>query len=377
MKEYDVVVVGAGPGGCTAATMCARGKLKVALLEKNPSFGQKLCAGGLIPEVLKEFEIEDDVIECRIKRHRVFTAKEKEITVPSNEVTVHRSKFDAYLALKAQENGVDIFTSTLSERIVRKNTRLIGVVAKKQGNVSTVFYGRIAIVSDGFNSGTARSIGLMPRYKPDEVALTLQREIYVKEQPDTESICLFFRNDVSLCGYGWIHPKRNCYSIGLGSLLSHAKGEQLVKNLNKLTSFAYAKQILPKETQEGPIRAACIPMVQNTRICAPNIMIIGDAAGQVDPMNGDGIYYAMKAGVLAGKVASEAITKEDFSEENLLSFQNNCCRLFGSRLRQRRKELDRIKNRFVSHMESQFSLKKHPVLWKTYWAINKMRNWTR
>jgi geranylgeranyl reductase family protein len=207
LPDYDVIVVGAGPGGSTAARTCAHEGLRVAMLERHPEPGHKLCGGGLTSKVLKEFDIDRNVIECSVKKSHIFGEK-KSITLKlvEEEATVYRSRFDNYLARQAVDNGSELLTSTFSKGVLREDGKIVGVVAESPEGFVKI-RGKVIIAADGFDSITARSAGLLPRYDPSDVALTVQREAWTEREVHDDAVYVFVGKNVSPCGYGWIYPK--------------------------------------------------------------------------------------------------------------------------------------------------------------------------
>jgi digeranylgeranylglycerophospholipid reductase len=363
-------VVGAGPGGSLAAKTCAEEGLKVALLEKHAKPGQKLCGGGLSAKVLRDFDIDSRIIECTIRESRIFYSKESVTTKHSEEeATVYRDKFDNYLANQAVESGAKIFASTCAKELLRDSGEIVGVAAKSPKGLVKI-KGKIIIAADGFYSSIVRSSGLMPNYHSSDIALTVQREARTQRELHDDCIRVFIGKEISPCGYGWVYPKRYGYTIGVGSLVSHLKG-RLTGYLDYLIQrHPIASKILSDCTEMSATKAACIPMLPHAKICADHIMAVGDAAGQVDAIGGSGIYFAMKAGELAGRVAKDAVINEDFSRQGLISYEDKWERMHGRWLKRRRRILeqnaDRLEEYMYSNTRFQMSLARNPVLRGAY-----------
>jgi len=168
--NYDVIVVGAGPGGSTAAKVCAENGLRVALIEKHKQAGLKICAGSLEPRILKEFNIEDSVVECYPRQVYVCGENRWVIRAEERSATVYREKFDRYLADSAIAAGSKFHSSTQCIQVLKRNHKVIGVVARSSKGLEKIF-GDVVVAADGFHSVTARSAGLQPTLDTSDVAL--------------------------------------------------------------------------------------------------------------------------------------------------------------------------------------------------------------
>lgn len=361
MLEYDIIVVGAGPAGSTVAKTCAEEGLRAVIIEKKPASGFKLCGGGLPVWVIREFDIDRNIVECDVTWSHLVGKKHSVLKSIKGDVTVDRAKFDRYLANRAVNCGATILTSTTCSGVVKKDGKVSGIVADSPKGVVEM-KGKIVVAADGFSSLTARSANLLPRYKRSDVALTLQIEAYTKEAVDESVTYSFFDEEIALCGYGWLIPKKHGYSVGVGCLLSHLQGK-LANGLRFLIEkHPLASRILSNTARKSNLRAACIPLAQSPVSCDDGIMVAGDAAGMVDPLAGDGIYYAMKAGQLAGHVAAAAISDEDVSRGRLLEYQNLWDSRYGGVLRQKKKTLERNMDNFIAFSDHMIFLEKHPLL---------------
>lgn len=357
---YDVIVVGAGPGGSSAARVCAEEGLKVALIEKRSQAGLKVCAGGLESRVLEEFDIEDDVIECYPQRF--YICGEKRWTVREEEsATVYRKKFDRHLADRAVAAGAKIFTLTRCVKVLKKNQKVIGIIVKSPKGFDEIL-GRVVVAADGFHSATARSADLQTHYDRSDVGLAVQCETYTQSRVADEAVYLFYGDSMASCGYGWIYPKKEGYTVGIGCLLSSLHGN-LTRNLEYLIHrHPIASRILSRVSEISKTEAACIPLKPSDDLCGDGILAVGDAASQVSPLAGSGIYYAMKAGVLAGRVTTEAVSENDTSKNRLQEYQKKWDSQFGKELKRQKKILEKIESQYVRYMKAKIFLENYPKI---------------
>jgi digeranylgeranylglycerophospholipid reductase len=365
--NYDVIVVGAGPGGSTAAKVCAESGLKVALIEKYKQAGLKVCAGSLEPRILREFDIDESVVECY--PHQVCVCGENRwaIREEGKSATVYREKFDRYLADLAVAEGSQFLNSTQCIQVLKRNQKVIGVVARSSKNVEKIF-GDVVIAADGFNSLTARTAGLQPSLDTSDVALCVQYELQCKSKIVNGTYFAFYGKRISPSGYGWIYPKKGGYTVGLGCLLSNLRGP-LTQNLNYLMrEHPVATRILPKQNEISEVsrlKGACIPVKPSSKICGNGILVVGDAAGQVYPLVGAGIYTAMKAGVLAANVIIESLSQGDVSESALVKYQEKWDAETGSEIAVQSRIFERIKNHVGEYMAVQIFLERYNKVRKT------------
>jgi digeranylgeranylglycerophospholipid reductase len=170
----------------------------------------------------------------------------------------------------------------------------------------------------------------------------------------------FYGADVAPCGFGWIFPKKGGYTVGVGSVMSRLKRQPLLRNLEYLINeHPIASEILSELTGMSKVEAACVPLKPSSRLCGKGILVVGDAAGQVSPLGGDGIYYAMSAGTLAGKVATEASVEGDVSVDKLREYERLCFLKFGRELRVQRIILEMIEANYHAYMEAWILLNSH------------------
>jgi len=359
-------VVGAGPGGASAARACAKEGLRVALLEKRQQPGMKVCAGGLDNRILHDFDIEDDVIQCSIQKYLFYTPRGKCVSQKIKSATVNRSDFDRYLANRAVDAGAKLFVSTTCQGVLKNDNAVVGVAVKSPKGLEK-FMGKVVIAADGFNSITARSAGLMQSYGSSDVGLTVQRDVYVNSEIEDDAKHIFYGKDISPCGFGWIYPKKSFYTVGLGSLMSYLGKGRLTRNLEYLISeHPIASRILSKIIRKSGLQAACVPVRLSSKICGNGIVAVGDAAGQVSPIGGNGIYYAMKAGALAGRVIADALAQEDVSDNRLREYKEKFFLQYGNELLRQKRILERVEGYFDLYMEARLLLDSHETLKRIY-----------
>lgn len=297
--SYDVVVVGGGPAGATVAYELALAHLSVLLLERERLPRYKPCGGIITPRVEKilDFSIAP-VIERYITR-MLMTIELSSPFIRKNPkpvvYTVMRDTFDNFMVQKARKAGATI----------EDGTPVLGLEVVDRRFVVRSAHSRVladyVVAADGANGETRRLLGA-PRHR--RLSFAVEREIAdsKKSLPQWNDMLAldfgFLRS-----GYAWLFPKANNFSLGAGGPERMAK--QLDPYYEKFVSY-YSDRIghTTPYIAEGhplPIRVA------NERIVYDRAVLIGDAAGLIDPMSGEGIYFAVRSGQLAAETILDAI----------------------------------------------------------------------
>jgi geranylgeranyl reductase family protein len=328
--EADVIVVGAGPSGSTTAYYLAQAGLDVLLLEKSRFPREKVCGDGLTPRAVKALvamgvPISEEDGWLRNKGLRVISSGMR-LELPWPDLTTYpgyglvrtRMDFDQRLAQRAQQagarlvEGVNVTGPVLDDR----TGRIIGVTARPDGGEQQVYRARLVIAADGNSSRLSVSMGLRKRDdRPIGVAV---RAYYTSPRTDDdylESWLDLWDQDRLLPGYGWIFGMGDGTSnIGLGLLntstaFGHTDYHAL---LHRWLAGMPAEWGFTEENRVGPVRGAALPMAFNrTPHYTNGLLLVGDAAGMVNPFNGEGIAYAMESGEIAARVVTQALAWPD------------------------------------------------------------------
>ncbi|NIR51735.1 geranylgeranyl reductase family protein [candidate division KSB1 bacterium] len=299
METYDVIVIGLGPGGSTAARELALKGHSVLGLEKVKMPRVKPCGGCLSAKIQTVLdETLEALAEETITRVILTFHGEGDIRVESQEpiaYMVSREKFDYHLYKKAESAGAEVHDGEPVTDIEQDDE---GYVVNTQ---NARYRCRFLIGADGVNGVTSRLLGYASRRN---IAVALEGEVKVEER-SLKQLNGTVRLDVGAIpyGYGWIFPKQDHWSLGVGS----------VKELNKHPKDFYSgfleEQGVDEIRQEEKLRGYRIPLFASSksRLTKGRSLLVGDAAALVDPFLGEGIYYAIRSGRIAAETIDAAI----------------------------------------------------------------------
>jgi geranylgeranyl reductase family protein len=324
---YDVVISGAGPAGSKCAEIIAKQGYKVALIEKDTSW-RKPCGGGVNSRVFKYYPQLHERDFQKIYGINIYSADFHKLEylwkgIREYSINVDRLEFDRILQNIAIDAGAEIFDKNLSYDFIIKNGKKIGVRTKSTSGTNE-YYGNLIIIADGMGSKLALKSGLRKKWKINEIGLTKCAILEGDTSLDENFINIFFRPFI---GYGWIFPlKNNRFNIGVGTWLE----ENLNYNVNNLyTNFLKERSIkeLLYQKEYKVVWSATYPVpaqgVLENSLYSDNIMIIGDAAGFVSPINGEGIHASIVSGFVAGTTALNALDNENISLITLKEFRQH------------------------------------------------------
>jgi digeranylgeranylglycerophospholipid reductase len=319
--HYDLVVVGGGPAGSSVAFEASKSGIKVALIEKEETIAQSVRTSGVTwIQNIKEFGIPED---------RYNPIKNYSFCSPNNEVTIsdtisHAAVLDVrktyrWLAEQAKNEGTDIFLKTSIKDVVKdKEGDIVGVSGtSKEGDI--IFHAKIIVDASGFSSTISKAMGFVTQWK--RFGVGAEYEVSA-ENVDPETWWLMVGQKYSPAGYAWIFPVgKNIVRIGVGV----GKPESIVDPTERLKELMDSKigpikklgKITPIEFHYGLIPNDGL----SRKTVYNNLILVGDSAGQANPLVLEGIRYAIKYGRVAGKIASDAIKSGITNESALYPYE--------------------------------------------------------
>ncbi len=323
--EYDVLVIGAGPGGSMAARYAARHGLKVLMVEKRPEIGVPVrCAEGISRAWMDEVEIEpqEKWIDAYMDGAKIYSPDEKsvvELTAEQagNEVgfVLNREYFDKYLASLAAEEGAEIWLKSPAVDIIKEDGYVRGAIIRRFGEKVEV-RAKIVIAADGFESQVARWAGINTVLRERDIVSCIQ---YRMTNIDIEeNFTHFFIGSCAPGGYVWIFPKgKKEANVGIGVSLNKLKNRGEVKKYMDefIEKHDYLKKGSTIQIVTGAVSVCPVPK----KIVDNGIMLVGDAARLIDPITGGGIANACISGKWAGETAAKCI--DNPSKECLEEYQ--------------------------------------------------------
>lgn len=321
MIETDVLVIGAGPAGSAAARHAALGGADVILIDKKSEIGTpKRCAEGIYDHGLKWLGIEPDPQWAvqRINGGTIISPDKTRLTLdetilPEKGYIVERKVFDKYMAMDAARAGAQIMVKTLAKSILKDDSDGSSIIVdcEQMGEIIEI-KAKIVIAADGPESKVAKAFGINSTTKPQDMMAGVQYEMVGVNCERMDLIELHlgaFANG----GYAWVFPKgEDIANVGIG-IPGNSK-RPAIEYLNEfIESYPPLNDAKAVELNVGgdPIGG----MID--QIYDDNLLVCGDAAGQVDPITGGGIILGMLGGMTAGKVAAKAIIDKDYSKERL------------------------------------------------------------
>lgn len=344
---FDAIVVGAGPAGITAAKAMAEAGLTVVVLERGQFPGAKNVWGGILyreptedmaPGFEAEAPLERPIVE---QRYMMLTSdamlgmtyrSEKLATPPFNAYSVLRSPFDQWFASKAEEAGAEVYSEFTVVDLLWENGAVVGVTT---GDADGELRSRCVVIADGANSLLAQRAGLHREWEPIEQALVAKELIALPAETIEArfglpaglgtALEIFGESTGGMLGYGFLYTNKESISIGTGALLEDliASGRNVNDILDRFKAHpAIAPLIAGGETIE--YSGHLIPEGGYKRLpqlFADGVVVVGDAAQLVNPLNREGGNLAMISGKLAAKAIIEAKARNDFSALRLSRYR--------------------------------------------------------
>ena len=341
--NFDVVVVGGGPAGSSAARIAAENECTVALVEKEKEIAETVRTSGVtwISDI-KKFGIPNDCYNP-IKKFS-FCSPKNSVTISDNvakAAVLDVRKTYRFLANRAQSSGAKIFTSTnVSEVLKNSDGKCVGVIAKSNEKYLQ-FNAKVIIDASGFSSVVAKDLGHVEQWKKFGVGAEFEVNV---EKLEYDNWWLMVGQEYSPAGYAWIFPtSKNTARVGVGigkpnsdvdptirlnELIDKKVGP--IKDLGKIEKIEFHYGLIPNE---GLSR----------KTVYDNLILVGDSAGQANPLVLEGIRYAIRFGEVAGKVAAIAIKNCNTSQTSLMPYEKEWRKAIESKINSAIK----VQNRWV------------------------------
>jgi geranylgeranyl reductase family protein len=294
--DYDVIVVGAGPAGSTAAHRLARAGARVLMLERARFPRDKPCGGGVTMRALRHLPVEiDPVVEGEVATMEIGLRHERRFERTARgplALMTQRLRLDAYLAERAVDAGAELREGARVTAITERDGAV--EVSVPGGSVAT----RIAIGADGVNGVSAKTLGA----GPFTYGVALEGNApYDKLRPERYAGRLVLELGTIAGGYAWVFPKGDHVNFGIGGW--EHEGPHLRDHLDRFCAVhgVASASLSQLRGYRLPLRAP------GSATARGRIALVGDAAGLIDPLSGDGIYEAALSAGLAVDAALDVL----------------------------------------------------------------------
>ena len=319
--KYNIIVVGAGPAGLSAAEYATKNGLKVVVLERSKEIGYPIhTSGGSWIKELKELDIPDKFIHPISKGDFIFGKTKSSFYYknPQSCVLDIRGLYQ-YLAEKASINGSDIFVDANVLEPIIEDDFVKGVQVLIHGKKQNI-YSDIVIDASGFSSIISKKVGIIKKF--NSFGSGAEYEL-ISQSWDQSKVTFIFGSRIAPAGYGWVFPcGGNRVRIGTGIIYPNSdknpvelldkfleSDDEIISELKPFSRIEFHRGIVPN-----------VGVVQKT--VYNGLIAVGDSACQVSGIAGEGIRFAIDIGRIAGKIANQSILKNDYSEQFLAKYEH-------------------------------------------------------
>jgi electron transfer flavoprotein-quinone oxidoreductase len=349
-KQFDAIVVGAGPSGNAAAYTMAKAGLKVLQIERGEYPGSKNVQGAILyadalERIIPDFR-EDAPLERHIIEQRMWVLDDSSFVgshfrsedynkPPYNRYTIIRAQFDKWFSSKVREAGALLICETTVQNLIMDGNKVVGVRCDREaGDV----FADVVILADGVNSTLARKAGFHGEIKASNVALAVKEILFMPEEliqqrfniKDEEGVVIEMVGKITdgMMGTGFLYTNKDSLTIGIGCMLSDFK-----KNENKTSPYTLLENLkrhpsIAPLIQGGEMKEYCAHLIPEGGFFAvPKVygngwMIVGDSGGFVNAVHREGSNLAMTTGRLAAETVINAkAAGKGFGETALKAYQ--------------------------------------------------------
>lgn len=314
-ETYDVIVIGGGPSGATAADDLASKGWNVLLLDRQGR--TKPCGGAIPPRLIKDFAIPDHLLVAKARCARMISPKDNKVDIPIENGfvgMVNRDAFDEWLRERAHTHGAKRMRGSF-EKLTRDNDGVARIHITTQPAAhagastpqpeTTSLRARFVVGADGAKSEVARHhIEGAERTKYVFAYHEIVKAPQAQADYNPDRCDVYYRGTLSPDFYGWVFPHGDTMSIGTGSADKGFSLRSAVSHLREVAGLTHTETL---RKEGAPIPLKPLPKWDNGR----DVVLAGDAAGVVAPASGEGIYYAMACARMVAQSVDLALTHCD------------------------------------------------------------------
>ncbi|MBY8999788.1 MAG: NAD(P)/FAD-dependent oxidoreductase [Candidatus Heimdallarchaeota archaeon] len=345
-NHFDVIIVGAGPAGVSAAICCLNEGLDTVLIDSKQKemIGDKVCGEAIsketshqVSDLLKIQPPFGEEVNTNVKELVLQTViNQDHIVLPAIGYMVNRHKYGQRLLKNATDKGIELLDRTKAIRPIIQNGKISGVVIKPWHKEERELYAKIVIDCSGIRAKIRTSIDdsveplLYTKLTPRDFAACYREIIELEEEHNLDGkIVLKYEKDIPEPGYIWFfadgEKKLNC---GTGFIKDGKNKDKSVKEVyfSAMEKYYQREKYIVLDGRGGSVPIQ--PPLWNA--VAPGLLIAGDAAFHADPLTAEGHGPALLAGCYAGQVAKDAIDKNRYSTEELWGYNRLIFSNFGS-----------------------------------------------
>ena len=325
--DCQVLIIGGGPAGSTAGKILAENDISTIIVDKAKFPRDKVCAGGLmfhtfmdfpyIRPFIENYNFAASIYSPSLKyKLDLYSQTKKE---PLMAMTFGRKDFDYQLIQLAQKAGCKVLQEHKAERIEISNKAI--TYLKNDKKITS----QIIIGADSVNSIVNKIPSLQNKWEREDMGLAIEEDIQLgKKMMDkifTKDRCVhLFLHYNDLPGYAWVFPRKESVNIGIGTLIR--LGYKMREKHSQFLSVLKRKHLIPEDYQSKGFKAALIPLsVPFNKCYSYRTLLIGDAAGFVSAITGEGIYYAMKSAKAAAETCLLALKERKFNVKKMSKFK--------------------------------------------------------
>lgn len=342
--------MGGGPAGSSAAWAAAKNGISVALIEKEESIAETVRTSGVTwIENIREFGIPDDCFNP-IKNFSFASPNNRVVisdTTPRAAVLDVRKTY-RWLASKAESQGVKIFLKTNIKKVIKNEKGDITGVSGTDSDGKITFYAKVIIDASGFSSTVCKAMGFVKQWVRFGVGAEYEARV---KNVDPSTWWLMVGQQYSPAGYAWIFPlSKDIVRIGVGI----GRPESNIDPKQRLNEIIEKRLGPIKELGEIAIIESHYGLIPNDGLSRKtvynNLILVGDAAGQANPLVLEGIRYAIKFGRVAGEVSSNAIKSGTTDESALYPYEKN----WRDEIESKIKSASKVQNRWIGLTDKQW-----------------------